>query len=135
MIALRDGRIREDENDDEFPRRYRTTTASSAFDRRAARYVAAFSLAVTCLLVALSVGIHRRAAATTTSSEDGGGGEIIDSSSTPPPNSQHSGALDAILNSLRVFDPVWYDRRSGWEVRARNGDCGRLACLFVCLFF
>jgi len=44
-----------------------------------------------------------------------------DGSSSPNMNEQtnsknlHSGQSDAIVNALETFDPIWYDRRSGWE--------------------
>lgn len=87
-----------------------------------------------CLILALSAGLSYYGGKNN-DSDDNDGEMIFPDLAIPPKsnevttsassnektqnNSQNAGPSDAILNALGTFDPRWYDRMSGWEVRER----------------
>lgn len=78
-----------------------------------------------CLFLGFGVGIsyymqnptHEESNSTT--SGVAGGTTEINSGAEQSNSSQHKNSRpsDAILNALSTFEPVWFDRRTGWEVR------------------
>eukprot|EP00580_Thalassiosira_gravida_P016648 CAMPEP_0201664750 /NCGR_PEP_ID=MMETSP0494-20130426/6111_1 /ASSEMBLY_ACC=CAM_ASM_000839 /TAXON_ID=420259 /ORGANISM="Thalassiosira gravida, Strain GMp14c1" /LENGTH=831 /DNA_ID=CAMNT_0048143579 /DNA_START=40 /DNA_END=2532 /DNA_ORIENTATION=+ len=91
-----------------------------------------------CMMLALVAGLsYYGGKSTSTTADDGGDGGVdkeedgVPDVAIPPKsnggtskssanmndNSQNlpAGPSDAIINALATFDPIWYDRRSGWE--------------------
>ena len=86
------------------------------------------TIMVVCLLVALTTGIHYynhpNSSSSDSSNTTSSGGSTSTLSSevggdmTAQQNEQSKGpggAMDAIRNALKIFDPVWYNRQMGWE--------------------
>jgi hypothetical protein len=73
------------------------------------------TMAVSCLLVALTTGIHYYKHENSSSNATSTGGSTATLSEVGGDSIQHEqskggGAMDAILNALKIFDPVWFDR-------------------------
>ena len=111
-------------NNNDGPRTYRV-----AFVHRNKAWFR-LTIMVVCLLVALTTGIHyykhtnSSSSDSSSSSTPSSGGSTTTSSEvggdmTTQQNNEQSkvggGAMDAIRNALKIFDPVWYNRQMGWE--------------------
>lgn len=86
------------------------------------------TIMVVCLLVALTTGTHyhkhqNSSSSSSSSSTTSSVGSTTTSSEvgdnmTTQNNEQSKGiggAMDAIRNALKIFDPVWFDRKMGWQ--------------------
>jgi hypothetical protein len=82
-----------------------------------------------CVLLAFGVGISYYMRNSSSSSHEEGNSAMpseggttehgINAATEQSSKSQSSNSRpsDAILNALSTFEPVWFDRRTGWEVR------------------
>ena len=107
-------------NNNDGPRNYRV-----AFVHRNKAWFR-LTIVASCLLVALTTGIHyykyQNSNSSNTTTSSGGSTSTMSSEvggdMTAQQNEQSKGpggAMDAIRNALKIFDPVWYNRQMGWE--------------------
>jgi hypothetical protein len=89
------------------------------------------TMAVSCLQMALTTGIHNYKHENSSSNATLTGGLMATLSEVGGDSIQHKqlkggGAMDAILNALKIFDPVWFDRHMGWEgIGGRDTSIGQ----------
>jgi len=78
-----------------------------------------------CLILALTAGLSYYGGKNSSTTEEDDtsilpSDDLLASPALPDEDKQNDAQSfapsDAVLNSLRTFDPVWYDRHQGWEV-------------------